>query len=149
MIIPLCGTASCWLTGVFEQVGNMEYNHLPNGARVILMKRKRPHIHYLDSYQRRGDCGQNGLSGQLPERRFMQASAAEREVIRAVTFSPFTTTLSSVSSPFSICIALGSFLHVDVPQGDVVQFGFRQSVSYERYAVYAVTGYIFNADVAE
>ena len=36
----------------------------------------------------------------------------------------------------------------DVPQGDVVQFGFRQSVSHERYAVHAVTGYIFNADVA-
>ena len=58
--------ASCWLTGVTG--GNTEYNHLPNGARVILMK-ERPHIHYLDSYQRRGDCGQNGLSGQLPERR--------------------------------------------------------------------------------
>ena len=43
----------------------------------------------------------------------------------------------------------GSFLHVDVPQGDVVQFGFRQSVSHESYAVHAVAGYIFNADVAE
>ena len=36
MIIPLCGTASCWLTG--RTGGNTEYNHLPNGARVILMK---------------------------------------------------------------------------------------------------------------
>ena len=35
--------------------------HIPDGSCV--------HIHYLDSYQRRGDCGQNGLSGQLPERR--------------------------------------------------------------------------------
>lgn len=49
--------------------GNTEYNHLPEWCPCYSDERKRPHIHYLDSYQRRGDCRQNGLSGQLPERR--------------------------------------------------------------------------------
>lgn len=129
--------------------GNTEYNHLPNGARVILMKEN---VRTFTTWIRT-------KGGEIVDKRFIRTATGktigvsvrqlERSNQGAVTFLRLLLHCPASGSPHSPFVSLWELFHVDVPQGDVVQFSFRQSVSHERYAVHAVAGYIFNADVAE
>ena len=130
--------------------GNTEYNHLPNGARVILMKEN----------ARTFTTWIRIKGGEIVDKRFIRTATGKTIGVSVRRLERSNQGASYFCSVYYYIVQrqvhhilhlyrFGSFLHVDVPQGDVVQFGFRQSVSHERYAVYAVTGYIFNADVAE
>ena len=66
--------------------GNTEYNHLPNGSRIIVLDEGA--VHFLDSSERRY-CRQSDLSGKFRQRRLDQAlTIASFTLLRRVYLEP-------------------------------------------------------------